>query len=214
MLQNYIAPALQLKAFNCPHCMAYAKQEWGRMSAGNFGPYGGTSWDCKKFMVSQCESCNEPSIWLSDLMVYPDHAFAELPNADLPEDIKQDYNEARSILNKSPRGAAALLRLSIQKLCKSLGESGANINNDIKALVVRGLPPKVQESLDSVRVIGNEAVHPGELDLRDDRDTAAKLFRLVNFIATKMISEPKEIDEIYNGLPQDKRDAIKQRDSK
>lgn len=45
-----------------------------------------------------------------------------------------------------------------------------------------GLPPKVKEVLYSVRVIGNESVHPGTLDFKDDRDTANKLFRLVNFI--------------------------------
>ena len=41
-----------------------------------------------------------------------------------------------------------------------------------------------------------------------------KLFKLVNFVATKMISEPKEIKEIYDGLPKKKRDAIDQRDGR
>ena len=165
-----------------------------------------------QFIVSQCNSCGAPTIWLRDTMVYPDHGFAEPPNSDLPDDIRQDYNEARSILNKSPRGAAALLRLAIQKLCQHLGQSGNNINADIKAMVANGLPPRVQEALDSVRVIGNDSVHPGQLDLRDDRETAAKLFKLVNFVAAKMISEPKEIDDIYSGLPESKRSAIDHRD--
>lgn len=104
------------------------------------------------------------------------------------------------------------MRLSIQKLCKYLGEPGNNINNDIKNLVAKGLPPKVQEALDSVRVIGNESVHPGELNLNDNREVANMLFKLVNFIATKLISEPKEIDEIYGSLPQSKLDSIQARD--
>jgi len=65
-----------------------------------------------------------------------------------------------------------------------------------------------------VRVIGNEAVHPGTIDLRDDRTTANKLFKLVNFIAHKMITEPREIDEIYGSLPEDKKDGIRKRDGK
>jgi hypothetical protein len=93
-----------------------------------------------------------------------------------------------------------------------LGEDGKNINNDIKSLVAKGLPNKVQEALDSVRVIGNDAVHPGTLDLNDNREIAAKLFKLVNFIATKMISEPKEIDELYSSLPADKLKGIEDRD--
>ena len=151
-------------------------------------------------------------IWFSDKIIYPLSGYLEPANLDLPGEIKADYEEAASILNLSPRGAAALLRLSIQKLCKHLGESGKDINNDIKNLVTKGLPHKVQEALDSVRVIGNEAVHPGTLDLKDDRATAAKLFKLLNFIATKLISEPKEIDEIYSALPADKLEGIKKRD--
>ena len=49
-----------------------------------------------------------------------------------------------------------------------MGEKGKDINTDIGNLVKKGLPIKVQESLDILRVIGNEAVHPGQLDLKDD----------------------------------------------
>lgn len=135
-----------------------------------------------------------------------------LPNSDLREDIKVDYLEARSIVNKSPRGAAALLRLCIQKLCEQLGESGKDINTDIGNLVQKGLHSTIQKSLDIVRVIGNDAVHPGQIDLKDDIDTANKLFELVNLIAQVMITEPKAIDELYTALPESKRKAIEERD--
>lgn len=75
-----------------------------------------------------------------------------------------------------------------------------------------GLPAGVQRALDSVRVIGNEAVHPGQIDFSDTREVATTLFSLVNFIAEKMISEPKAIDAIYSKLPPEKLAAIKKRD--
>ncbi|OQW39268.1 MAG: hypothetical protein A4S12_02345 [Proteobacteria bacterium SG_bin5] len=125
-----------------------------------------------------------------------------------------DYEEAGTLLQLSPRGAAALLRLSIQKLCKELGEKGRNIDDDIAALVKKGLDPRVQQALDVVRVIGNNAVHPGQIDLRDDRATAEKLFGLVNLIAEIMISQPKHVADMYESLPQNARDAIKRRDGK
>lgn len=145
-------------------------------------------------------------------MIYPLHSTVESPNPDLPQTIQDDYEEARLIANFSPRGAAALLRLAVQKLCQHLGEPGRNINADVASLVAKGLPVSVQQALDSVRVIGNEAVHPGSIDLRDDVSTVYRLFKLVNFIASKMISEPKEIADLYNGLPPDKLAGISKRD--
>jgi hypothetical protein len=113
------------------------------------------------------------------------------------------------------RGAAALLRLAIQKLCVHFGETGKNINDDIASLVQKGLPESIQKALDSVRVIGNEAVHPGRIDLKDDSTTAAGLFRLVNIIVEQTISNQKHIDEFFEKkLPEANRKAIRKRDGK
>jgi len=90
-----------------------------------------------------------------------------MPNPDLPDELFRDFDEAREIVDGSLRGAAALLRLVIRKLCAHLGEKGKDINADIASLVAKGLNPLVQKALDVVRVIGNEAVHPGTIDLRD-----------------------------------------------
>ena len=45
-------------------------------------------------------------------------------------------------------------------------------------------------------------------------EIAIRLFKLVNFIATKMITGPAEIHQIYGGLPPGKLDGIAQRDAK
>jgi len=60
----------------------------------------------------------------------------------------------------------------------------------------------------------NEAVHPGEMDLRDGVETASQLFVLVKAIADQMITQPKLRDALYNTLPQAKRDGIEARDKK
>lgn len=211
---QYVPPALLEKAFNCSRCRVFAKQEWFYLTGANRSDGFGTQYENHDFVLSKCESCGEPTIWHGETIIYPVHSIAEPPNPDLPEDIRSDFEEARIIANFSPRGAAALLRLAIQKLCAHLGQSGKNINSDIAALVTQGLPPKVQQALDAVRVIGNDAVHPGTIDLRDDRETVNKLFRLVNFIAHKTITEPQEIEDIYNGLPSDKLAGIAKRDGK
>ena len=112
-------------------------------------------------------------------MVFPESSIAPLPNEDLPPDCMKDYSEARAIVEKSPRGSAALLRLSVQKLAVHLGGDGKNINDDIAHLVKNGLPVRVQQALDVVRVVGNNAVHPGEMNIDDQPKTALALFSLI-----------------------------------
>lgn len=206
----YIPPSYKADGFNCPFCHAYAKQEWGHpnriVGSTNYGKDQG-------FAICRCSRCEKFSTWIDEKLIFPSAVTAPSPNPDIPDDIKVDYEEARSILSGSPRGAAALLRLAIQKLCKHLGEKGKDINDDIASLVSKGLSPKVQQALDIVRVVGNNAVHPGQIDLKDDTETANRLFGLVNLIADVMITQPKHIEEMYKSvIPKGKRDAIDKRD--
>ncbi|GAB2557236.1 hypothetical protein GCM10027190_03890 [Spirosoma areae] len=72
----------------------------------------------------------------------------------------------------------------------------------------------MQQALDSVRVIGNNAVHPGTIDLNDKAEIAHALFGFVNIICEVLISQPKKIKEYYeNNIPEALRNAIAKRDS-
>ena len=204
-MHPYTTPKLNLTAFNCPHCNAFANQQWHNSTLSGGSLVNG-------FRIAMCTHCHQPSYWFTTSMIYPNKVTAPLPNADLPEDVKIDFEEARQIANLSPKGAAALLRLVIQKLCVHLGEPGKDINKDIGSLVKKRLPPAVQKALDIVRVIGNESVHPGQIDLNDNPAITSKLFELVNIIAAKMITEPKEIDKLFEDLPPGKKEAIQKRD--
>ena len=199
-MDSYIPPNYYGDAFNCPHC----------------GVYTDHSWECliNPLLLSHCNYCKEYAIWHNGQMIYPDRGNAPMPNPDLPEDIKADYEEAASIANKSPRGAAALLRLVIQKLCIHLGEKGENLNTDIGNLVKNGLPDRVQKALDTVRVIGNNAVHPGTMDLKDDIQTVESLFKLINIIAEYMITQPKQVNGLFDKLTNNQKGAIAERDNK
>ncbi len=95
-----------------------------------------------------------------------------------------------------------------------LEQPGKNINTDIAALVKAGLNVQVQQALDIVRVIGNNAVHPGQIDLQDNKEIAESLFGLVNIIAEKMISEPKHVESIFDNLPDGVKKQIEERDAK
>lgn len=201
----HTAPYLNGKAFNCPHCGAYAKQDWSAHWDTNASEVRGLE-------TSKCAQCNEYAIWRYGTLLFPQTSPVEAPSGDLPADVKCDYEEAAQIVRQSPRAAAALLRLAIQKLCKHLGGNGENINDDIANLVKDGLPVKVQQMLDTVRVVGNHSVHAGVIDLNDNPQTSETLFRLINKIAEIMITDPKELELIYSGLPEKDRENIEKRD--
>jgi len=212
-MATFVPPTPDATTFTCLHCDTLAAQAGS--AVGSF--IGGGD----QLKVHQCTACYKYSVWekrsaqgFADwILVYPDRSPAAAPNEDLPEDVKQVYDEAASIFNRSPRGAAALLRLGIQRLCKHLGQPGKNINGDIKALVKSGLSPIVQQAMDTVRITGNEAVHPGEINLDDDRELASSLFIFVNLIAEYTITGPRVVKEMYERLPEPKRDAVDKRDA-
>lgn len=78
----------------------------------------------------------------------------------------------------------------------------------------KGLDPRIQKALDVVRVVGSNAVHPGTIDFNDDSRIAHSLFRLVNVIVERMITEPKTIDTLFDSLPQGVIAAIEKRDGR
>ena len=193
------------------------------------------------YTLLECSSCHSPNILESiidihndiydtdidqdtgdefykplERIIYPSkHTQLPSVNEDLPDDIKKDYEEAANIFDQSPRGACALLRLIIQKICILVGEKGKYIDEDIGSLVKKHkITSDTQQAMDSVRVIGNMAVHPGEMNSKDDTETAKKIFILVNDISEDLISKPKRAREVFNKLPETKKNAINIRDSK
>ena len=151
-------------------------------------------------------------MWIDNEYAYPDLQPIE-PNSDMPTVVKSLYEEAGLIYTKSPRAACALLRLAIDRLCNELGETDRDINNNIASLVKRGLSIEVQRAFDIVRVVGNKAVHPGQIAFDvDSVETAETLFTLINLIVDRLISEPKRIDEMFDKLPENVKNAVKKRD--
>lgn len=205
---KHIAPKVFAGSFTCPHCGAISQQQWWAV-AWTGSQYGDNNLNVIR--IGTCTHCKKNTLWIKDQMYYPDTGTAPFPNPEMPANVRSLYLEAASVASKSPRGAAALLRLSVQVLCKELAEKGVNINDDIKNLVAKGLPAIVQQSMDIVRVTGNEAVHPGQIDT-DDPEVVAKLFDLLNIIVEYMIALPKRVSGLYSDLPSNAINSIKKRD--
>ena len=218
-MTKYTAPEFGKAAFNCPHCGAYAHMEWFEIKKYygplNIHPLPNT------YKYALCSHCKQISLWkpfedsaLGE-MLYPDFGSTPLPAEDMPEDVKKDYEEAARIFIKSPRGAAALLRLGLQKLCIHLGEEGENINADIRSLVMkRKLSGVAIKVADTLRITGNNAVHPGQISDEDFDSLAGNMFGLLNTIVEETITNPKTWNNYYEQLPENARNAAEAQDKK
>lgn len=208
-MSKYYPPKFNENQFHCILCGVFARQNWGTLKRD-----AGRSFMATNFTYSYCSHCQERCYWYDGRMIIPSEAPVPPPHLDLPKSCLEEYNEARDIVARSPRAAAALLRLCVQKLMVELGEKGNNINDDIGSLVSKGLPVEVQQALDFCRVIGNNGVHPGEIELTDNPEIAHSLFEMLNFIVEDRVSRPKKIEDLYTSLPQGALAAVEKRDSK
>ena len=214
-MSKYYPPTYDHPQFNCPYCNVFAKQRWAYINTrSRDGRSSSVHPVCIKnatVEVSTCVHCINPTFWLEEKIIYPPMHTAPPANNDLPDSVKVVYDEASAIANQSPRAACALLRLAIEILLKELDETGS-INDGIQNLVKKGLDVRVQQSLDIVRVTGNNAVHPGEI-VFDDTTNVHTLFQLINIIADVLITQPKQIQATFDNLPEGARKAIKKRDT-
>lgn len=217
MARTYEKPGKDKFKYTCPHCNTLSQVENSQHSFPNdeyleFHSMGTVKRVRNELTIHRCHCCGKKIIWIDDNYIYPD-IVPEEANPDMPESVKQLYNEAALIANKSPRAACALLRLAIDRLCNELGEKDNSIDINIGALVKRGLSQEVQQALDFVRVVGNKAVHPGQIAFDvDDVETATILMSLLNIIVTRMITEPQKIGSLFKSLPESVKKSIEKRD--
>jgi Domain of unknown function (DUF4145) len=175
MAGKYVAPEPHRPSFTCPKCETLCTQVKQRLYS-KISPAGYA--ENKKTWFTKCMNCDSTLLWHDGKIVDPPVSAAPHPHHDLPEEFVADYEEARAIVGRSPRGAAALLRYIMDGLTIKLREAkGGSLHDRIGWLIKhKNVSPMAQQSLDAVRVIGANAVHPLTMDLSDDVDLATKLF--------------------------------------
>lgn len=166
--------------------------------------------------IATCNHCENISLWIKQKMIFPNMITVPLAHQDMPTNVKELYDEARLVSGLSPRSAATLLRVSLERLTEYLGEITGNLNARISRLNAKGLPETVIKGLDIVRIHGNDGAHSNQMDM-DEQDTPEivnQLFWIVNYIVEKVITEPNEINRRFQQLPASKINAIENRDNK
>lgn len=210
-MAKYEAPQINKKSFTCIYCDTLSQQEWYYSDVSSKGYFGCSGIGEFRLSTSTCNACNGKIIWKDNKIIEPKSSIAPVALEEMPEVVKSIYNEAATVVSDSPRSACALLRLAIENLCTDLVPSG-NLNTKIGKMVEQGLDVRVQKALDVVRITGNDKIHPGQISEVDTIEVAKSMFELVNFIVDKLIIQPSKIDNMFSGLPEEKKEQIKKRD--
>lgn len=143
-----------------------------------------------------CPHCHKESIIIdgkSDnfenihVLVYPNSLAKQFPEY-IPQSIRNDYEEAYSIINLSPKASATLSRRCLQGMIRDFW----NIKQNNLAKAINELQNKVSPSqwkaIDAVRSIGNIGAHM-EKDINTiievEPDEAKQLLKLIELLIDK-----------------------------
>lgn len=188
-------PTLDASHFVCPHCGVDAHQRWLPPEFPH-DPKGKSDPALKR---ASCVTCEQHSYWVHNEMAWPRPQLGELPNEGLSGEMLELYNEARSVAPISPRSAAALLRLLVDKLVAHLGEAEGKLHDRIGKLAEKGdITARTVDGLDAVRLSGNNALHAGQIDTEggDDEEVVMLLFTIVNTVVDNAITLPRRIKSL------------------
>jgi hypothetical protein len=103
--------------------------------------------------VSHCHDCNGFALWVGGRLVFPINV--DKMSAPLAE---EDFEEAAAILDKSPRGAAALMRVCVQKFLPLLNDNGMDRTDYNTALMRKGLEVEIQQAMELLQVLRSDPV--------------------------------------------------------
>jgi hypothetical protein len=158
--------------------------------------------------VSRCYNCKGFTVWVRDRLVFPvrgdepaeivvEGEFEEVEEHveedGEDEEVSEDFEEAAAILNKFPRGAAALTRVCIQNMMPLLEQTGKNLDENISSLVRKGLEVEIQQAMDVLQVVRKSPLQTTDFDLKEENETAKQFFNsLERILERRMLKKPGE----------------------
>lgn len=170
----------------------------------------------------KCPKCGNYSIFVKGIgdktrniasMIQPKSSAKQFPEY-VPEQIRDDYEEAYLISRLSPKASATLSRRCIQGMIHHRWKiTLKNLNQEISALKDK-IEPSLWSAIDSLRQLGNIGAHM-ESDVNTivdiDPDETQKLLALVEILIKEWYVIPHERDELLSGIVQINRSKQNQR---
>lgn len=222
-------------SFDCPRCGVFTSQEWADLRTPAQQPFADSDARVRRgsngstFLVpmhwtaSKCFVCEDWSVWRDRSLIYPPEMAMDQPHEDMPESVRELYNEARAVVGISRRAGAALARGSLERLLKTLDPDAGRVSLDERiARMAERVSASLWQLLTALRHIGNKSLHvddePDEavtVFLGDeDAGISELLFAAVNDLVDELITRPKRAAAIYSKLPNGIRQAAEQKVAK
>lgn len=156
--------------------------------------------ECEKISIK----CDGVSMDLKNLHVniLPQSTAIKFPDY-IPLAIRQDYEEAHSILNLSPKASATLSRRCLQGMIRDFwGIKGKRLIDEINLLEEK-IPTAQWKVLNGVRRIGNIGAHM-ESDVNVivdiEPDEASKLIKLIEKLLNDWYVQRHDTEILYNDI--------------
>lgn len=197
----------------CPYCGC--KQSY----VGNFNivksgyemPYRGKRCETDlELLHIHCtnKECSKTTVVARDLVtmkqfdLYPQHVHKEFPDY-VPVQIRNDYVEAVTIINDSPKAAATLLRRCLQGMIRDYWcINKRTLKEEIDELQSK-VTPSQWKAIDSLRKIGNIGAHMEKdinLIIEIDQGEASKLASLIELLIDKWYIARHDEEELFKNI--------------
>ena len=166
----------------CPHCNVTAAFEYNETGIRSMRYHSDNMGYNIEHVV--CPSCKELVIYLTvggveqnpvaqECFIEDEYEFHELIypmnsskrlGSEIPILIRNEFNEAKNILNASPKASAALSRRLLQKILHDqFSIKKRNLSKEIDGFInLSDVPSHLADAVDAIRNIGNFAAHPSK----------------------------------------------------
>lgn len=131
--------------------------------------------------------------------IYPKSKAKQFPDY-IPKQIRNDYEEAYSIVNLSPKASATLSRRTLQGMIRDFfGVQMKTLFDEINAIEDK-IDPTEKPVLDSLRQIGNIGAHPEEninviVDI--EAGEAEKLLKVIEYFMKSWYINRNEVQQLF-----------------
>ena len=211
-----------MAGFTCPYCgMTMAVNNSTKSTympsfehySGCYTTPGGTKdfESALRVIFYKCPNCGQYTIMAKgvgasikdvDTIIRPRSTANQYPSY-IPQQIREDYEEACAILYLSPKASATLARRCLQGMIRDFWEiSKDTLNAEINALKDR-VQPDLWTALDSLRQLGNIGAHMEKdtnLIVDIDPNEAEKLIRLIELLMKEWYINREERKQLFGDI--------------